>query len=68
MNTTASVVTPRRRSALETGQGPFKPSTSSRRALFGVEKAIRDLQLYLARIDPNCALDDSTSERALLHG
>ena len=61
-------LTPRRRSALETGQGPFKPSQSSRRALFGIEKAIRDLQLYVGRIDPQSASDDSTSERALLRG
>ena len=57
-----------RRDPLATGQGPFKPSTSSRRALFGVDKAIRDLQLYLARVDPSCALDDSTESRALLTG
>ena len=61
-------MTPRRRDPLATVQGPFKPSTSSRRALFGLEKAIRDLQLYLARVDPSCALDDSTADRALLTG
>ncbi|KAL1527230.1 hypothetical protein AB1Y20_015907 [Prymnesium parvum] len=61
-------LTPRRRSALETGQGPFNPSTSARRALFGVAKAIRELQLYLARVDPDYATDESTCERALLSG
>jgi hypothetical protein len=57
-----------RRSALETGQGPFKPSHSWRRALFGIEKAIRDLQLYVGRIDPEASSDESTSDRALLAG
>lgn len=58
----------RRRAWLESGQGPFKPSTSSRRALFGVAQALRALHLHLARVDPLASLDPSTSDRSLLSG
>ena len=47
-----------------TGQGPFKISQSQQRALFGLEKATRELELYMARVDPEAANCLNESVRA----
>ena len=49
------------------GQGPFKPSASHRRALFGVIQAGHDIRSALGRIDPEFS-DGTHKERALLAG
>ena len=53
------------------GQGPFKPSTSTERAIFGLRQAVDQVRLALGRIDPEAADLDGTvrgNNQALLAG
>ena len=60
-----------RRAGGMTGQGPFKHSQSTERALFGVMQAVHDIKLALGRIDPKVADLDGVkrgNDNALLAG
>ena len=40
------------RESRETGQGPFRPSASARKALFALDKGLNEIQLYATRVMP----------------
>ena len=40
-----------------TGQGPFRPSASARKALFALEKGLNEIKLYAARVMPPSMID-----------
>ena len=60
-----SLSVPSKLSPAGSGQGPFKPSQSAQRALFGIRSAATEIKVALHKIDPEFS---DHPDRALLRG